>query len=67
MFNILRHQGNANQNDPETSQQLEWISTYLQECREKRTLLYCWWERPGWRGKEEGKWRAKSGMVGSQN
>jgi hypothetical protein len=46
MFNILNHQGNANQNNleiqPHTSQNGD--SRCWQGCRERGTLLYCWWD-----------------------
>jgi len=52
MFKILSHQGIANQNNPEihlTSVRIAKIknsgnSRCWQECREKRTLLHCWWD-----------------------
>jgi hypothetical protein len=53
MFNILNHQGNANQNNPEipphTSQngmakiKNSGDSRCLQGCGERGTLLHCWW------------------------
>ena len=52
MFNITNHQGNANQNHseilPHPCQNGYFKKTtndkYWQGCREKRTLLHCWWE-----------------------
>jgi hypothetical protein len=53
MFNILNHQGNANQNNPEilphTSQNGQdkknsGDSRCWQECGERGTLLHCWWD-----------------------
>ena len=54
MINILSHQGNANQNNPEipshTSQngmakiKNSGDSRCLQGCGERGTLLHCWWD-----------------------
>jgi hypothetical protein len=58
MFNILNHQGNANQNNPEIpphSSQIKNLgdSRSWQECGERGTLLHCWWEckflQPPWK------------------
>jgi hypothetical protein len=52
MFNILNHQGNANQNNPEipphTSQNAmiknSGDSRCCRGCGEKGTVLHCWWD-----------------------
>ena len=52
MFNILNHQGNANQNNPEiiphtirmTKIKNSGNSRCWQGCGERGTLLHCWWD-----------------------
>jgi hypothetical protein len=53
MFNILNHQGNANQNNPELCNNLTPVRTgriknsgdnrCWHRCGERGTLLHCWW------------------------
>jgi hypothetical protein len=49
MFSILNHQGNANQNNPETPVRMAKIknsgdSRCWRGCGERGTLLQCWWD-----------------------
>jgi hypothetical protein len=52
MFNILSHQGNANENNPRfclTAVRMAKIrnscySRCWHGCRERRTILHCWWD-----------------------
>jgi hypothetical protein len=50
MFNILNHQGNANQNNPEIPPvrmakiKNSGDSRCWQGCGEEGTLLHCWWD-----------------------
>jgi hypothetical protein len=53
MFNILNHQGNANQNDPEipnitTLQQSEWLRSKtrptVQAGKDVEKEVHCWWD-----------------------
>jgi len=52
MFNILSHQGNANQNALRLYLTLVRIAKIKnsgdnkcwQECGERETLLHCWWD-----------------------
>jgi hypothetical protein len=52
MFNILSHQGNANQNNPKihlipvrmAKIKNSGDSRCWQVCRERGTLLHCWWD-----------------------
>jgi hypothetical protein len=52
MFNILSHQGNANQNNfeiPSYTCQNDWSQIHMaahigKDVNEEGTLFYCWWE-----------------------